>query len=58
MATKKADSSKSDVEAVTSATIADQVAAFLKSGNAIEEVPQGVSGMPDKPSRHIVISRK
>jgi len=43
---------------MSSASIEADIAAFLAKGQQIEEVPQGVSGMPDRPSKHIVISRK
>jgi hypothetical protein len=54
-ATKKTDST---LAGMSSASIEADVAAFLAKGEHIEEVPQGVSGMPDRPSKHIVISRK
>ena len=42
----------------TSETIEEQVQAFLKSGNEIEQVPTGRSGITGAPSRHITISSK
>jgi len=54
---KKKPAKKKD-EMVTSDALESQVAAFLALGNQIEEVPQGLSGMSDRPSKHIVISRK
>jgi hypothetical protein len=43
----------------TSQTIAEQTAAFLKSGGKVEEVPRGVSGQTSLAARkHITISSK
>jgi hypothetical protein len=47
------------VPAETSASIAEQTAAFLKSGGKIEEVPRGVSGQTSMAARkHITISSR
>ena len=46
-------------QAETSQSIAEQTAAFIKSGGKIEEVPRGVSGQPSLAARkHITISSK
>lgn len=45
--------------AETSQSIAEQTAAFLKSGGKIEEVPRGVSGQTSLAARkHITISSR
>lgn len=47
------------VPAETSESIAEQTAAFLKSGGKIEEVPRGVSGQTSLAARkHITISSR
>jgi hypothetical protein len=44
---------------LTSDSIADQVAKFLKTGGQIEEVPRGVSGQTSVAAKkHITISKK
>lgn len=43
----------------TSDSIAEQTAAFLKSGGKVEEVPRGVSGQVNTTGKkHITISNK
>ena len=43
----------------TSLSIAEQTAAFLKTGGKVEEVPRGISGQPGATARkHITISTK
>ncbi len=57
MASSKKRGQNAPVE--TSASIAEQTAAFLKAGGKIEEVPRGVSGQTSLAARkHITISSK
>ncbi|MCY4426505.1 MAG: hypothetical protein OXC05_05685 [Halieaceae bacterium] len=43
----------------TSETIADQIAAFIKAGGKVQEIPRGVSGQLSSTARkHITISNK
>lgn len=57
MATSKKRGQNAPVE--TSESIAEQTAAFLKSGGKIEEVPRGVSGQTSLAARkHITISSR
>ena len=57
MASSKKRGQAAPVE--TSASIAEQTAAFLKSGGKVEEIPRGVSGQTSLTARkHITISTK
>ncbi|MCF7203098.1 hypothetical protein [Pseudomonas oligotrophica] len=59
MASKATASSRKSEPAVeTSESLAAQMAAFLKSGGEIQQIPTGVSGQSQTPSRQITISRK
>lgn len=57
---KKATSSKNqDVAQETSASIAEQTAAFLAAGGKIQEIPTGVSGqVATSGPRHITLGRR
>ena len=39
-------------------SIAEQVDDFLKSGNKIQKIPSGVSGVPSMGKKHIVLGKK
>jgi hypothetical protein len=57
MAAKK--SRGATAPAQTSRSIADQTAAYLKSGGKVDEIPRGVSGQTSLAARkHITISGK
>ncbi|MEE4193083.1 MAG: hypothetical protein V2I66_16005 [Halieaceae bacterium] len=57
MASSKKRGQNAPVE--TSASIAEQTAAFLKAGGKIDEVPRGVSGQTSLTARkHITISTR
>jgi hypothetical protein len=57
MASSKKRGQAAPVE--TSKSIAEQTAAFLKSGGKVEKVPRGVSGQTSLAARkHITISPK
>lgn len=50
---------KTDDAVETSNSIAEQTAAFLKSGGSIEQVPSGVSGQTNLGGpKHITISKR
>ena len=42
----------------TSESLANQMAALLKSGGEVQKIPNGVSGQTQGPSRQITISKK
>jgi hypothetical protein len=49
---------KSEPAVETSESLAAQMAAYLKAGGEIQQIPTGVSGQSQTPSRQITISRK
>lgn len=58
----KPGSSKQKVVAVPSAEarreLEEQMAAFLKAGGEVQQIPRGVSGQTYGSSRHITIGKK
>jgi len=57
---KTSKKKSAEVASVSRQELEDQVAAFLKSGGEIKQIPKGESGQQDNsPSRkHIVIAKK
>jgi len=59
MATKTvAAKRKPEPATETSQSLAEQMAAFLQAGGEIQQIPTGVSGQTQGPSRQITISKK
>ncbi len=58
MATKAAAKRKPEPAFETSQSLADQMAAFLKADGEIQQIPNGVSGQTQGPSRQITLSKK
>ncbi|MBE7375428.1 hypothetical protein [Pseudomonas lopnurensis] len=59
MATKTTSAKRKPEPATeTSQSLAAQMAAFLKAGGEIQNIPNGVSGQTQGPSRQITISKK